>query len=73
MLMGTSTARQDKVSTDKIHEATCPSCGRLAKFDFAGQQRWPPRVAQRAGIPEVVNLWHCGACKSTISEQSLSF
>jgi len=51
--------------------ATCPSCGSLTTFRHAGEQRWPPHVAQAAGIEPVVQLWHCRTCHTTLSEQDL--
>lgn len=51
--------------------AYCPSCQTRAQFQYAGEQRWPERVARAAGIDPVVHLWHCGHCHSTISEPEL--
>lgn len=51
--------------------ACCPSCQKRSRFQFAGEQRWPQRVAQAAGIEPVVRLWNCDRCHTTISENDL--
>jgi len=51
--------------------ACCPTCREQAQFKFAGEQRWPQRVAQAAGIEPVVRLWNCDRCHTTISETDL--
>jgi len=53
-------------------QATCPSCGKSGTFDYAGDQMVPARVAQVMGLNgNVIPLWHCPACGSTISEPNL--
>ncbi len=49
-------------------EACCPTCGQRASFTFLGEQRWPEQVAQKLGIPTVVEQWLCGQCNTTITE-----
>jgi hypothetical protein len=51
--------------------ATCPTCKRSGEFDFLGEQRWPPQVAQRLGLPAVIALWSCPHCATTVSEPDL--
>lgn len=64
---------KEKPSMPHQRQAFCPSCGKLATFTAAGEQRWPARVAAAAGMPEVVQLWLCNHCHSTISEPNLTF
>lgn len=54
-------------------EAFCPSCEQPSHFIESGVQKWPPRVAQAAGLPEVIQLWQCKNCHTTISEIDLHF
>jgi hypothetical protein len=72
MLSVTSNQNQPPLPPRKQDRyATCPSCGRLTTFSYAGEQHWPLRVAQAVGIDPVVQLWHCNGCHSTLSEQDL--
>lgn len=66
--MKTATNMVDITHTHTPHEAQCPSCGQHAWFTFLGEQRWPEQVAQKLGIPAVVEQWLCGQCKTTITE-----
>ncbi len=50
------------------HEGVCPTCGSYTRFDFLGEQRWPPRVAEKLGLSPVMFLWTCGNCQTTISQ-----
>ena len=68
-MMLSMTMKRDKV-WQKL-EAFCPSCGQRRLFDFAGEQHWPEKVAEVAGIEPVVRLWHCRTCNSTLSECDL--
>jgi hypothetical protein len=60
---------QEGVVTKRL--ATCPTCKRSGEFDYLGEQRWPPQVAQRLGLPSVINLWSCPHCATTVSEPDL--
>lgn len=51
--------------------ANCPTCNHRARFSFAGEQRWPRRVAEAAGLEPIVRLWNCGCCHTTVSEREL--
>lgn len=51
--------------------AVCPSCGTTSRLVFAGEQRWPEKLAEAAGMPSVVELWTCCNCGSTISHTDL--
>ncbi|MBC7870085.1 MAG: hypothetical protein H7Y09_04545 [Chitinophagaceae bacterium] len=57
--------------TKEPRQAVCPSCGHYAEFVHIGDQHWPARVAAAAGIPEVMALWNCIVCESTLSEIDL--
>jgi hypothetical protein len=67
-----ATLQQQDQRHDSRH-AVCPTCGKHSRFTFAGEQRWPKRVAEKAGLPEVSSLWHCDTCKTTLSELDLFF
>jgi len=49
-------------------EGVCPTCGSYTTFVFLGEQRWPPRVAEKLGLAPIMLLWTCGHCQTTISE-----
>ena len=51
--------------------ATCPTCRRRGEFEYLGEQHWPPEVAHKLGMPEVIRLWSCPCCMTTISETEL--
>ncbi len=51
--------------------ATCPTCKGRGEFEYLGEQHWPPEVARRLGLPEVITLWSCSCCMTTISETEL--
>ena len=53
--------------------AQCPNCESETSFHFAGEQRCPPKVAELTGLPEVMQLWTCNDCHSTVMEPSLTF
>ncbi len=63
---------------EKVHnriperQGVCPTCGQFATFTFLGEQRWPPRVAEAMGFTEVMHLWTCSECLTTISEPAES-
>ncbi|MFW5748173.1 MAG: hypothetical protein ACOCYT_01025 [Chloroflexota bacterium] len=63
----TSTTQTIAVVTVEQHETICPSCGQRAVFDCIGEQHWPPHIAARLSLPEVVKVWRCGACDTTIT------
>ena len=49
----------------------CPSCGKTTEFDLLGIQRWPERVAKKAGLPQEQTVWQCRNCETTLMEASL--
>ncbi len=51
--------------------ATCPSCNCRGEFVYLGNQRWPAELAHRMGLPEVIALWSCPSCLTTVSEMDL--
>ena len=51
--------------------ATCPTCNQTSEFDYLGKQHWPPELARKLGLPEVIELWSCGYCHTTVSEPDL--
>src|SRR5438067_2716976 len=51
--------------------ATCPTCKRRGEFEYLGEQHWPTEVARKLGLPEVIALWSCPCCFTTISESEL--
>jgi len=55
------------------HHGKCPCCYQEARFHLTGEQRWPRAVAEKAGMPELIRLWTCSSCKSTVSEIDLLF
>lgn len=62
------------INTDTIEKnrtALCPSCKSHGIFTYAGEQRVPERVAQAAGMPLRIALWHCTTCKTTLVECEL--
>lgn len=46
----------------------CPSCHNKSHFTYIGTQNWPPRVAQKLGIPSQATLWRCDNCHTTITK-----
>lgn len=73
----------DKVDTKemkRIHfqvpptrTATCPTCGKHSTFTFHGEQRWPEKVAKAMNLPEVIVVWQCDTCDTTLLEPNLNF
>lgn len=63
----------DTIDSEHQIQAKCPSCGQQTRFIYSGEQHWPLRVAQALGVPEVITLWLCGSCRTTISELDLNF
>ena len=53
--------------------AVCPTCGDHSVFTLAGTQTWPPRIAEAAGLPPVMNAWHCETCGTTLLEPNINF
>lgn len=51
--------------------AKCPSCQRIGVFEKAGEQRWPAHIAQAQGVPQVLSLYTCAHCGTTLSEPEL--
>ncbi|MDQ7027925.1 MAG: hypothetical protein Q9P44_20485 [Anaerolineae bacterium] len=49
----------------------CPSCGANTEFSLLGIQRWPERVAKKAGLPLEQSLWQCCNCDTTLMDASL--
>lgn len=49
----------------------CPSCHQRASFSYKGQQVFPEKVAQKAGLPSIIHLWHCSECQTTLSHMEL--
>jgi len=57
--------------TKEKQQTICPSCGHYAEFVHIGDQHWPARVAASAGIPEIMGLWNCSVCETTLSDIDL--
>ena len=53
--------------------AQCPSCGTSSEFVSCGTQEWPPHIAAAAGLPEVMMVWACQTCHTTLLEPNLTF
>jgi len=51
--------------------ATCPTCKHTGKFDYLGEQHWPPELARKSSLPSIIVLWSCSHCHTTISEPNL--
>jgi hypothetical protein len=51
--------------------AHCPSCGATSAFEYCGVQQFPPRAAERAGLPSTLYLFTCCGCGSTLSHIDL--
>ncbi|GAB4545211.1 MAG: hypothetical protein OHK0023_03150 [Anaerolineae bacterium] len=51
--------------------ATCPTCHHRGVFERLGEQRWPAAIARQLNLPEVITLWSCSNCATTVSEMSL--
>ena len=54
-----------------ILQGVCPSCGKHTTFDLLGVQRWPERVAKKAGLPIEQTMWQCRNCQTTLMQASL--
>jgi hypothetical protein len=51
--------------------ALCPTCRQTGRFEFLGEQHWPPEIARKLGLPAVIRLWSCPTCRTTLSEPEL--
>jgi hypothetical protein len=51
--------------------AMCPTCRQTGRFEFLGEQHWPPEIARKLGLPAVIRLWSCPTCRTTLSEPEL--
>lgn len=49
----------------------CPTCGKMSEFHYLGEQEWSPAVAKRLGIPEIVHLYSCEHCHTTLTHLDL--
>ncbi|HRE47176.1 MAG TPA: hypothetical protein PLD47_05575 [Aggregatilineales bacterium] len=56
---------------NKVKHAVCPTCQHLGNFTFLGEQKWPPEIAAKFGLPEIIILWSCPNCNTTISDPDL--
>lgn len=56
-----------------VRKAICPTCGKEEHLTFVGVQRWPRMLAIKTGMPELVRLWNCPGCASTVSEIDMLF
>jgi hypothetical protein len=61
----------EMTGTHLPRQAHCPSCDQYTAFTFLGEQRWPEKVAEKLGIPAVVEQWLCGTCHTTITNPNL--
>src|ERR1041385_6216638 len=55
----------------KRHLATCPTCRHRGEFTYLGDQCWPPEIARKLGLPEIIVLWSCPCCQTTVSDPDL--
>jgi len=69
--MKPSTNLSEETGTQFPQEGHCPSCDEHTAFTFIGEQRWPEKVAEKLGIPAVVQQWLCGKCHTTITNPNL--
>jgi hypothetical protein len=56
---------------DHAVEATCPSCGKYATYEFCGTQTFPERASRIANLPRALHLYTCDCCGSTLSHVDL--
>ena len=56
------------INPPRLSRGRCPSCGRVSTFSLGGDQNIPERVAKATGLPQVIKLYHCDNCNSTVSE-----
>ncbi|MEO1287033.1 MAG: hypothetical protein AAFV93_04640 [Chloroflexota bacterium] len=52
-------------------ETDCPSCGNYSRFKFIGEQKWSQAVADKLGVPTIINLYNCAKCHSTVTDVQL--
>lgn len=62
---------QNVIMVEKIIETHCPSCGKDTEFHHLGEQKWSEAVANRLGIPTIVNLYNCDNCQTTLTDIQL--
>lgn len=60
-----------KESEQNHIQAQCPSCQQHALFERVGTQQWPAAVAEATGLPQVVVLFTCSECRSTVAHVDL--
>jgi NMD protein affecting ribosome stability and mRNA decay len=58
----------DTVVPVKTRQGVCPTCGRETTLVYAGEQRWPDRVAERLGVEPVAEIWDCILCQTTLCQ-----
>ena len=57
--------------TTRIHktiECNCPTCGEKSRFEHIGEQKWSAKVAEKLNLPQIINLYNCGSCHTTLTE-----
>jgi len=56
---------------ENLENVRCPSCQKISSFVYIGQQKWPEKVARKMGVPQLIRLYVCQSCKTTVSEMFL--
>ncbi|MDX1991789.1 MAG: hypothetical protein SF029_05345 [bacterium] len=57
--------------TSPHRHAICPNCRHDAHFAYIGDQHWPEEVAQKRGIAQVMRLYTCSECGTTVTGRTL--
>lgn len=72
-MLSTQEMKKLQFKVQQSRTAVCPTCGISSTFTFSGTQQWPPHIAEKAGLPEVMNVWSCDSCGTTLLEPNLTF
>lgn len=71
--LSTQEMNQLKFTVAETRTAICPTCESSSDFVLCGTQTWPARVAEAAGMPEVMTVWNCQTCGTTLLAPNLKF
>jgi len=62
---------QQMTITRQHIETDCPTCGEQSQFRHIGEQKWSEAVAKKLNLPQIINLYDCAQCHTTLTDIQL--
>ncbi len=62
---------QQTITRQKTILTDCPTCSKSSEFHHIGEQKWSEAVAKKLNLPQIINLYECAHCHTTLTDIQL--